>query len=614
MPHTPLASDLFRTNAIALLLLVFAGVAHAQWESQTSGTTVRLRGVSAVNQSIAWASGEHGTYTRTVDGGKTWITNHVPGAEALDFRDVDAFSRDTAYLLAIGEGEKSRIYKTTDGGLNWTLQFKNSRPTAFFDAMAFWDSEHGIAVSDPVDGRFVIITTIDGGATWKEMPTKGMPLALEGEGAFAASGTCIAVQGKRDVWFGTGGPNGARVFRSQDGGRNWTVTTTPLTSGKTAGIFSVLFQDSRHGVIVGGDYTKEHEVGNNVAWTSDGGKSWQLAETKRPNGYRSGVALAHDSKGRNLIAVGPSGSDFSVSDGKSWRILGEEGFHSVSFAPRSNVGWAVGESGRIAKYKGQSKGQSSAMKNGLWSLVASGLTLFNQHGQSKNSDAEIQRRTVQVGGKGYDFQVFVPAKLAGQQELPVIVFLHGIGQRGTNGVAPTEGSAGALVKHYLEQVPAIILLPQCRPESYWSDPLMMQMVMQALEQTIREFKADPARVYLTGVSMGGYGVWHLASEHPLKFAALVAICGGSSLKSGERFSPIAQKLGKTPAWVFHGANDRVVPVSESREMVKALQANHAPVRYSEYAGVGHNVWTKVLAEKELMPWLLTQRLTTARQP
>ncbi len=352
MKRCPGESLLLRMNVTALFLLIFASASYAQWESQASGTTVRLRGVSAVNQSVAWASGDKGTYARTVDGGKTWVSGRVPGSEDLDFRDVDAFSADTAYLLSIGESEKSRIYKTVDGGLHWTLQFKNSRATAFFDAMAFWDSDHGIAVSDPVDGRFLIITTVDGGATWKEMPADGMPLALVGEGAFAASGSCITVQDKRNVWFGTGGPLGARVFRSTNGGRSWTVATTQITTGKAAGIFSILFSDANHGVVVGGDYTKEREVGNNTAWTSDGGRTWQLAETKRPNGYRSGVALIHKTKGKMLVAVGPTGSDVSMRGGKSWRVLGDEGFHSASFAVRSNAGWAVGEGGRIAKYTG----------------------------------------------------------------------------------------------------------------------------------------------------------------------------------------------------------------------------------------------------------------------
>ena len=352
MKRYSFASYLLRTNLAALLLLLCLSVAYGQWEDQRSGTTVRLRGVSAVNQQVAWASGDKGTYARTVDGGKTWSSGHVPDAEDLDFRDVDAFSADIAYLLSIGEGEKSRIYKTTDGGLHWTLQFKNSRPTAFFDSMAFWDSDHGIAVSDPVDGRFLIITTADGGATWKEMPRDGMPPALEGEGAFAASGTCIAVQGKRNVWFGTGGPGGARVFRSIDGGRSWSVTNTSITASKSAGIFSLLFSDARHGVIVGGDYANEREVGNNAAWTSDGGKTWRIVETKRPNGYRSCVTLVPGAMGRLLMAVGPTGSDFSMSGGKSWRILDAEGFHSVSFAQHAKAGWAVGESGRIDKYVG----------------------------------------------------------------------------------------------------------------------------------------------------------------------------------------------------------------------------------------------------------------------
>ncbi len=134
------------------------------------------------------------------------------------------------------------------------------------------------------------------------------------------------------------------------------------------------------------------------------------------------------------------------------------------------------------------------------------------------------------------------------------------------------------------------------------------MVMQSVAQTVQEFGADANRIYLTGVSMGGYGVWHLTAHYAEKFAALVSICGGSPITKGERFASIAEKIGKTPAWLFHGADDRIVPVSESRQIVKAIEANEGNVKYSEYAGVGHNVWINALAEKELLPWLLAQRL------
>jgi photosystem II stability/assembly factor-like uncharacterized protein len=232
------------------------------------------------------------------------------------------------------------------------LQFKNSKPAAFFDAMAFWDSRHGIAVSDPVDGRFLIITTSDGGQTWQEMPASNMPTALQGEGAFAASGTCITVQGTGQVWFGTGGPEGARVFRSTDGGRTWKVSATRMMSGKAAGIFSIAFRDAKHGVIAGGDYTREREAVDNVAVTQDGGVTWSLIKGPVPNGYRSCVAYVPRTPGPTLIAVGPSGTDYSLDQGKSWKSIGAEGYHSASFAGPVNAGWAVGEGGRIAKYSG----------------------------------------------------------------------------------------------------------------------------------------------------------------------------------------------------------------------------------------------------------------------
>lgn len=331
----------------------------AQWGEQTSGTTARLRGVSAVSDKVAWASGANGTCLRTVDGGATWQTLKVPGAEALDFRDVDAFDANTAYLLSIGEGDKSRIYKTTDGGQSWKLQFTNRNPKAFFDAMAFWDVNHGIAVSDPPAdnslnaGRLLIIKTVDGGATWEFVSPASIPPVIPKEAAFAASGSCITVQGRKNAWIATGG-GAARVFRSTDSGESWEVAPTPIAGGQpSSGIFSIAFKDGKNGVIVGGDYTKEAEARNQVATTIDGGQTWSLAKVL-PKRFLSGVAYATGKMPR-IVAVGPAGTDFSTDNGASWTSLSATGFHAVSFAGAS--GWAVGERGRIGKYVGNASGK-----------------------------------------------------------------------------------------------------------------------------------------------------------------------------------------------------------------------------------------------------------------
>jgi predicted peptidase len=216
---------------------------------------------------------------------------------------------------------------------------------------------------------------------------------------------------------------------------------------------------------------------------------------------------------------------------------------------------------------------------------------------------EIVERVVRVGTEDFIYQIYVPPTKAGEK-LPVVVFLHGIRERGCGGYI--SGMFAQIVRQYLRKIPTIVLFPQCQPTKYWSDETMEAMVWRSIEQTFDEFVADENRIYLIGVSMGGYGVWHFAARYPQKFAALVSICGGSPIISGERFAPIAEKVGQTPAWIFHGAADRIVPVSESRELVKALQAAKANVKYSEYKNVGHNVWLNALSEKELLPWLLAQ--------
>src|ERR1044071_1350785 len=227
----------------------------------------------------------------------------------------------------------------------------------------------------------------------------------------------------------------------------------------------------------------------------------------------------------------------------------------------------------------------------MHSLLLS-LLLGSITGTAAPADAQsgLLTRTVTVGTHSYSYQVYVPSALRGQKNVPVILFLHGIGQRGEGGFVPVKGAAAAFARQYLERVPAIVLLPQCKKGRYWHDPEMERMVMAEVEQTAGEFGADTKRLYLTGVSMGGYGAWHMAAAHPTTFAAVVSICGGSPLRTGDRFAPIARKVGSTPFWVFHGSDDAVVPVTESRQMVAALkQVEGNRVRYSEYKGVGHSV-------------------------
>ena len=251
-----------------LIASVVVCAAGPEWTLLESGVTARLRGVSAVNERVAWASGAGGTVLRTADGGTTWKRLAVPGAGKLDFRDVDAVDETTAYVLSIGPGEASRIYKTSDAGVTWALQFTNQDPKAFFDAMTFWTARDGLVVSDAVDGKFVLLRTGDGGGRGERVEV-GVA-ALAGEGAFAASGTNIAVVGKR-IWVGL---NSGRVLRSIDGGKSWTVGVTGLESSESAGIFSIAFRDARHGVAVGGDYKQESRAVRNVAVTADGGVTW----------------------------------------------------------------------------------------------------------------------------------------------------------------------------------------------------------------------------------------------------------------------------------------------------------------------------------------------------
>ena len=349
MPRTVPRSVLPLRACFALVVLVPSLTAGAQWQPLASPTGVELRGLSVVSPQVVWASGMHGTVLRTTNGGTTWQRDSVAGAASLDFRAIAATSRDVAHVLSIGDS--SRIYRTTDGGRSWTLTFMSTRRGSFFDAIQFWDAKHGIAMSDPVDGHFLIITTDDGGNNWREMPASGMPAALPGDGGFAASGTCLIVTGSHDAWLVSGGAAVARLFHSTDRGRTWTVHDTPMRAGTaSAGIFSVAFRDANHGVIAGGDYQKPALRGRNLAATNDGGVTWALADsTSSPTGFRSAVTYVPRTNGRQLVVVGLTGTDVSHDGGATWMPVDSLAYNSVAFAADGS-GWAVGPKGRIARW------------------------------------------------------------------------------------------------------------------------------------------------------------------------------------------------------------------------------------------------------------------------
>jgi len=303
-------------------------------------------GVAPVSGQVAWLSGSRGTWARTTDGGATWETGVVPGADSLQFRDVHAISATTAWLLSIGNGPDSRIYQTTDGGRNWTEQFRNSDPKAFYDCLAFWDARRGVVISDAVGDSIVIRRTEDGGRSW--VPVSGLPKAVEGEGHFAASGTCLITMGSTHAWFGSGAGKIARVGRTTDGGRTWAVVNTPIIQDTpTAGITTVAFFDQRHGLALGGDLSRANDFTDNVAETTDGGATWQLVGHPTFSGPVYGSAVV-PGRARTAVAVGPRGASWSGDAGRTWQALDSRNFWSVGFAP-DGTGWMVGTAGRVVK-------------------------------------------------------------------------------------------------------------------------------------------------------------------------------------------------------------------------------------------------------------------------
>jgi photosystem II stability/assembly factor-like uncharacterized protein len=272
----------------------------------------------------------------------------VPGADSLEFRDVEGVSEHVAYLLAAGPGDRSRIYRTENGGRSWSLQFASRDTSAFYDCFAFWDERRGFAMSDAVSGRFPGIRTSDG-RTWSDIGAR-LPPAQTGEGAFAASGTCTAATGDRHGWIATGAAARARVLATSDGGDTWRAYGVPIVQGSsTSGGVSVAFRDTLHGLIGGGDIAAPEVVAENVARSGDGGRTWRLASRTPFPGAVYGIAYVPAPGSRTVVATGPAGAAWSADEAESWTALeGVRDYWAVAFAsPRA--GWLVGTEGRILK-------------------------------------------------------------------------------------------------------------------------------------------------------------------------------------------------------------------------------------------------------------------------
>lgn len=338
---------------LLFLTLVLASSDSAPWWAiETSGVNADLRGVSVVLgadkkdrlRHLIWASGSDGTVLRSIDEGDTWQQRSVPGASGLDFRDVEAFSGDDALVMSSGPGPKSRIYKTTDGGKTWKLQYQGSSPTFFLDSMACDSETDCVALSDPVDGKFVVLVTNDG-EHWSEMPRDHMPAALAGEGAFAASGTSIVICYAGGMYFGTGGP-AARIFRSKDSGKSWTVSEIPIGGGVASrGIFSIACDGPDDLVAVGGDYKEPNNNKHVAVYSDNAGDTWQVADSQ-PGGYRSAVASFSNG---DFAAVGPNGTDISHDKGVHWRPTDRLNLNALAFG--GDDGWGVGPRGTVARFK-----------------------------------------------------------------------------------------------------------------------------------------------------------------------------------------------------------------------------------------------------------------------
>lgn len=312
-------------------------------EILASGTHTSLRGLSVVSDKIIWVSGSSGQVGRSLDSGKTWQWITVPGYEKRDFRDIEAFDAKTAIIMAIAE--PADILKTTDGGKTWKLVYENTTPGMFLDAMEFWNINSGIVLGDPINGRFFVARSFDGGNSWHDIPTRELPEADSGEACFASSGTNVRNLDRDEACFVSGGLR-SRIFIRDN------KIDLPLVQGsQSTGANSVAIKDynklkgGQHIIVVGGDFSHDTSRQKNCAITHDGGKTW-ISPATSPHGYRSCVEFIGKDR---ILCCGTSGVDISMDDGMNWQLISGTGFHVCRKAKNGKAVFLAGSGGRIAR-------------------------------------------------------------------------------------------------------------------------------------------------------------------------------------------------------------------------------------------------------------------------
>nr|NQU92834.1 oxidoreductase [Bacteroidota bacterium] len=338
---------IFRSIALLIVLSQFS-CDHIEKEKLTIKIQAfdldlhnNLRGLSLAGDSVIWISGVNGVFITSNNRGKSWKIDSIGGAQHLDFRSVKTFDDKTAILVSAGT--PARVYKTIDGGKSWTITWSSVDPAVFLDGVYFWDKNHGLIMGDPVNGHLFILKTSNGGEKWIRIPPQIIPESLPSEGGFAASGTCIVGDGKQNAWLGTGGDS-ARVYRTLNRGKIWSVSNTPiLCGGQMKGIYSLSFKNATDGIAVGGEWNIAEPM-KSKAYTNDGGRTWTLG--RGTDSYCSGSAYL---KNDIYLACGQSGIDITYDGGKTWEKINDLHLYGMAFFPDGVTGFGTGPGGRIVK-------------------------------------------------------------------------------------------------------------------------------------------------------------------------------------------------------------------------------------------------------------------------